>query len=146
MIVAFILALALPFGPFRTASAPVTRDAKAARSPAPPARPGSDPMRFAWLVYRHTLSSQDGARCAHAPTCSLYGLQAVRRHPLLGYGLAANRLWRDERSSPLRLLPMDLRGPMPRLYDPLDAGDFWLRGLDDVTAIDLVPPPSRQGR
>jgi hypothetical protein len=146
MLAACVLALALPFGPFRTAAAPVTRDARAARPLGPPSRPGSAPMRFAWLVYQATLSVQDGPRCAHAPTCSLYGLQAVRRHPLLGYPLAVNRLWRDERSSALRLLPIDLRGPVPRLYDPLDAADFWLRGVDDVVATEFAPPAPRQGK
>lgn len=131
------------FGPFRTAAAPVTREA---RDEVAPARrlPTSDPLWFAFLVYQRTLSAQDGPRCAHVPTCSLYGVQAVRRHPVLGFGLTVERLWRANRSSYLRPLPADFRLGRHRLFDPLDANDFWLRGIDDATQGELLPPTVRQ--
>jgi hypothetical protein len=132
-----------PFGPFRTAAAPVTRDAKV-EVRRPERLPTSDPYWFAFQVYRHTLSSQDGVRCAHSPTCSLYGVQAVRRHRVMGFFLAVDRLWRQGRSSELRPLPRQYGGEIVRYFDPLDASDFWLRGLEGSHAGELVPPVVRQ--
>lgn len=131
------------FGPFRSRAAPVTRDARALVPKAVPL-PSSDPFLFAFRVYQATLSSQDGVRCAHAPTCSLYGVQAVRRHRFLGFFLTVDRLWRQGRSSELRPLPRQFGGEMPRFYDPLDAADFWLRDLPDLKAPEYLPARSRQ--
>lgn len=136
-------AAAAPFGPFRTAAAPVTRDAKDAVT-RPERLPTGDPFWFAFQVYQSTLSSQDGPKCAHAPTCSLYGVQAVRRYRVLGFFLAVDRLWRTSRSSVLRPMPIQYGGAIPRLFDPLDANDFWLRGLDDRAAPRLLPERLRQ--
>lgn len=139
------LILAAAFGPFATPAAPVTRDARDESSRAAP-QPSSDPFAFPFRVYQLTLSSQDGPRCSHAPTCSLYGLQAVRRHPLLGFGLTADRLWRDGRSSALRSLPLHFDGRTWRHFDPVEADDFWLRGLDALSVGELRSPVPRQGR
>ena len=132
------------FGPFRADAAPVTRDARDA--PVPTLRlPGSDPLYFAFQVYQATLSATDGPRCAHAPTCSAYGVQAVRRHPVLGFAFTVDRLWRAGRSSDLR--PMPTFHPQPgltRYFDPLDASDFWLRGVRDDHAPEYLPTPVRQ--
>lgn len=131
------------FGPFRTAAAPVTSDARDPARRAQP-QPSSDPFAFAFRAYQATLSSQDGPRCAHSPTCSLYGLHAVRRHRVLGFFLTTDRIWRQDRSSVLRPLPRDWRGEMVRHYDPLDANDFWLRGIDARHVPELVPSRGRQ--
>lgn len=55
----------------------------------------------AWLLiglilsYRYTLSFFLGRRCRFAPTCSEYGLEAVRRHGALKGGrLAVRRILR----------------------------------------------------
>ncbi len=134
---------ALPFGPFRTQAAPVTRDARA-RVRARAHWTSDDPMRFALAVYEATLSATDGPRCIHRPTCALYGVEAVRRHPLLGFALTVDRLWRSARSSTLRPLPHLWIGKRLRFYDPLDANDFWLRGIPDWKMPELEPPRPRQ--
>lgn len=131
------------FGPFATKAAPVTVDAKDAVSK-PERLPSGDFYGFAFQVYQRTLSAQDGPRCAHAPTCSLYGVQAVRRHRVIGFFLTVERLWRAGRSSELRPLPKVYGGETTRLYDPLDANDFWLRDIPDLEAPLLLPKRSVQ--
>ena len=47
------------------------------------------------LVYRYSLASIMGQRCRFAPSCSEYGLEAVRRHGAVKGGwLAAKRVAR----------------------------------------------------
>ncbi len=57
------------------------------------------PMRAtAWVwfrTYQATLSRVDGATCRFRPTCSGFGMQAVREHGLLGVGMAFGRLHRS---------------------------------------------------
>lgn len=134
---------ATPWGPFRTERAPVTVDARAEVRKTP-ALPSADPMRFAFLVYQKTLSSQDGARCLHHPTCSLYGLQMVRRHRVLGFLMTPDRIWRGHRSSFLRAMPMTTVYETRRYYDPIDANDFFLRGIEAHQMPELLPPSPRQ--
>lgn len=136
-------ARAAEWGPYRTDAAPVTKDARA-EVRRKPSLPSSDPFWFAFQVYQATLSSQDGPRCAHYPTCSLYGVQAVRRHKVLGFGLTVDRLWRTVRSSELRPLPITRVGRLDRYWDPLDAADFWLRGIPHDHAPEYAPPAIRQ--
>lgn len=132
-----------PWGPFGSKRAPVTKESRVERR-AQEVLPSGDFLQFAFRVYQVTLSSQDGPRCFHSPTCSAYGLQAVRRHKLLGFGLTVDRLWRTIYSSALRPLPRVKVGDWERLHDPLDAGDFWLRGLADHHAPEYAPPRPRQ--
>lgn len=132
-----------PFGPFRTSRAPVTSDAREWKRPRE-VLPSANFYAFAFRVYQATISSQDGARCSHSPTCSLYGMQAVGRHGPVGFFLATDRLWRRDRSSALRPLPRSYVGLVPRLHDPLEAADFWLRGVEDHRAPEHRPPRPRQ--
>jgi hypothetical protein len=132
-----------PFGPFKTKAAPVTKDARVELR-LKEKLPNGDFLGFAFQVYQATLSSQDGPRCFHSPTCSGFGVQAVRRHKLLGFGLTVDRLWRAGRSSDLRPLPRIAGTESDRLYDPLDANDFWLRGIADHDAPEYAPPRPRQ--
>lgn len=144
VIVLALLALpvsAKPWGPFHTMRAPVTVDAMAAEPAKSPALPSADPMRFAFRVYQKTLSAQDGPRCLHHPTCSLYGLQMVRRHRVLGFFLTVDRIWRGHRSSALRPMRQTTVHDTRRYFDPVDANDFFLR---DVDAREVPPPRPRQ--
>lgn len=136
-------ALAEPFGPFRTKAAPVTSDARVAVRPSE-RLPSADPLWFAYRIYQETLSSQDGPRCGHYPTCSMYGVQMVRRRPVLGFFLTVDRLWRGDRSSRLRLLPTTYLHGVGRHYDPIDNADFWLRDIPSDRAPEYLPTRPRQ--
>ncbi len=47
------------------------------------------------LIYRYSLASIMGQRCRFAPSCSEYGLEAVKRHGAIRGGwLAAKRIAR----------------------------------------------------
>lgn len=134
---------ALPFGPFRTEAAPVTVDARAETRPRE-VLPSGDPMRFAFQVYQRTLSAQDGPRCGHHPTCSLYGLQMVRRRPVLGFFFTVDRMWRGHRSSWLRPMPLTTVHGVRRYFDPVEANDFFLRGIDAHRMPEVLPERPRQ--
>ena len=54
------------------------------------------PQRFLMLlilIYRYSLASIMGQRCRFAPSCSEYGLEAVRRHGAVKGGWLAARTW-----------------------------------------------------
>ena len=77
-----------PFGPFSTPAAPVTEEARAeqARGGSHGAQGNRGRGHFLYLGYRFyqkIVSPMDGARCAHAPTCSRFAYQAVRRRGFL---------------------------------------------------------------
>jgi hypothetical protein len=115
------------FGPFATAAAPLLHEgapaARAARTSTLAVSPFYLPFRF----YQSVLSPIDGPRCAHRPTCSLYAIQAMRKHPGLGAFLALDRLWRGSESSALRSLPVIEDAGGLHFLDPLEESDFWLR-------------------
>jgi len=47
------------------------------------------------LAYRYLVSPVIGPRCRYLPTCSEYGLEAIRRHgPLRGAWLTLRRICR----------------------------------------------------
>src|SRR5439155_4359388 len=99
-----VVAAALAFGPFETAAAPLTREAKFA-APRAPAAASSSHFELAYAFYQSVISPIDGPRCAHRPTCSRYALLAVRQEgPLLGMLLTIDRLMRGGDSSALRKL------------------------------------------
>lgn len=120
------LALAVPPPPFGNARHPVTREVRQVphvRS-APPV--GADFFQVSFLFYRHVVTPIDGPRCAHRPTCSAYAMQAVRRHGVVGFWLAYDRLLRGARSSSVRLLPVALERERIVYLDPLEESTFWL--------------------
>ena len=85
-------------------------------------------VTVAYRFYRRAVSSFDGARCGHHPTCSAYAVQAVRRWGLVrGAWLALQRITSPAgRSSALRSQPIVLRHGVPRYLDRLEDHDFWL--------------------
>lgn len=143
-------AVAAPFGPFGSPGHPVTADATCA--PRLPRIPGDEladlrsqptaatpsaraamprgrahPLRLAFAFYAATLTRIDGPRCAHAPVCSVYAMEAAERHGALGLFLGLDRLYRGHLDSPLRHLPRLRYGDgTVRLYDPLSFSDFFL--------------------
>ena len=118
-------ALAAPpgFGPFASPGHPVTRDVR----PVSRARtaPTETFFRVAFEFYRNVVSPIDGPTCAHRPTCSLYGLQAVRRHGVVGMWLTIDRLLRGHQSSIWRNLPRVTIDGRTVLVDPLEESTFW---------------------
>ena len=47
------------------------------------------------IVYQHTLSYFLGGHCRFTPTCSVYGLEAVKRHGVIkGWWMAVCRICR----------------------------------------------------
>jgi hypothetical protein len=124
---ALSLGLAIPFGPFPTAAAPVSADAIPREPLRDRGRSLDHPLDLAFEVYRLTLTTFDGPRCDHHPVCSVYALRAVRRDGFLGAFLAVDRTWRGSRSSALRRLPVVWIGEQVRFEDPLSESDFWFQ-------------------
>jgi hypothetical protein len=112
------------FGPFGSVGHPVTRDAVAAPARSRPAD-RSNTYEVAYLFYSGLISPTDGPRCIHRPTCSRYGLLAVRRHGVLGLLLTIDRLMRDDTSSALRRLPVIEDEGGTHFLDPLEESTFW---------------------
>ncbi|MCB9762253.1 MAG: membrane protein insertion efficiency factor YidD [Alphaproteobacteria bacterium] len=70
-------------------------------------------------------SPANGSSCAFYPTCSGYGLQAVKRNgPVLGAIMAAERINRNHDG--WRYTPCEVNG-RTYLYDPVSDNDFWMR-------------------
>lgn len=88
----------------------------------------SNPLYLAFLIYRDFISPADGARCQHYPTCSHYGVLAVRRHGLLGLAMTIDRLWQSGQPTTVRPYPVVRVLGHPRFYDPVEASEFWFMG------------------
>jgi hypothetical protein len=120
------------FGPWDLPHQPALKESVGGARLSPPRGdtiPNIETTGF-WVSFRFyqaVISPTDGPRCAHRPTCSMYAIQAMKKHPLLGAFMALDRLWRQEESSAIRLLPI-IWGPEDQVYfrDPLEASDFWL--------------------
>lgn len=98
----------------------------------PPPRAGAvswmaRPFDWALVLFQVLVSPGDGPRCGMFPTCSAYARGAVRKHgPLLGTFMAADRLMRDNGDA--RGYPLIERYGRLRLFDPVEANDFWWSG------------------
>ena len=120
------------FGPWDLPHQPALKESVGQARLAPPrglSIPNIETTGF-WVSFRFyqaVISPTDGPRCAHRPTCSMYAIQAMKKHPMLGAFMALDRLWRQGESSAIRLLPM-IWGPEDQVFyrDPLEASDFWL--------------------
>jgi len=81
-------------------------------------------------IYQEGISPVDGATCGFYPTCSGYGLQAVRRHGwLVGGAMAMERSMRYHAADDL--YPWIRVHGVWRLFDPLDANDFWFASAEE---------------
>jgi hypothetical protein len=121
-----------PAHPALAAVPPANRSPAAERPTrrSPPAGSAS-PFGLAFEVWSRLLTTIDGPRCAHRPTCSAYARRALARHGLpLGLWLAMGRLLRGAHSSPHRRLPL-VPGPGgPYLLDRLQDAACWRPGYD----------------
>ena len=69
--------------------------------------------------YRAAISPADGASCGFYPTCSLYGLQALKKKgPFLGAVMTAERILRDHDGK--GYAEIRVHGELRR-YDPVEA-------------------------
>ena len=113
------------FGPFSSPGSPVTAEVG---NPTRPAATGAEAetfLRLSYEFYTRVVSAIDGARCPHRPTCSRYGLLAVRRHGWWGMLLTLDRLQRGADSSALRRLRTGGDSDHLSLLDPLEESTFW---------------------
>lgn len=108
----------------------------------------SSPLLLASLGYQHIFTKLDGPRCAHLPTCSRFGAQAVARHGALGIVMTLDRLIQPNDSSALRHLPEVEGYGMVRVFDPVDDYELWRSErftgfLLPAAEVPLVLPPLR---
>ncbi|MBI1948693.1 MAG: membrane protein insertion efficiency factor YidD [Deltaproteobacteria bacterium] len=106
----------------------------------------ASPLFLFSLGYQHIFTKLDGPRCAHLPTCSRFGSQAVARHGALGILMTMDRLIQPNDSSAIRHLPEVEGYGMVRVFDPLEDYEFWkperFTGfLLPAAEVSLVLPP-----
>ncbi len=74
--------------------------------------------------FQKYISPVDGERCTMIPTCSHYGLQAIRKHgALLGFTMTADRIVHEYEEQ--RFVPSVWDGRAHRFLDPVENNDFW---------------------
>jgi len=95
-----------------------------------PTQVGSAGQRAAEELFRFFqkyISPVDGDRCPSYPTCSQYGLEAVRKHGLLvGFVMTFDRLIHE--SDEIRSAPLIRVYESHKYYDPVENNDFWWDG------------------
>ncbi len=115
-------------GPASSRRPPLAGRARKSYLPArAPESPGVGVSLFSGLLgfYRAVVSPVDGDRCVMAPTCSLYGHQAMAEYGvLLGVVLTADRLLHEADEIPR--VPKIREGGETYYYDPLEANTYWL--------------------
>ena len=75
-------------------------------------------------VFQKAISPTDGDRCPLYPSCSTYGVQAVRKHGfVLGTIMTTARLTHEMGET--RISPKIRVLGSYRFYDPLENNDFW---------------------
>lgn len=94
------------------------------KSPGSTISPGRQVAIGFFRFYQKYISPVDGERCPSYPTCSQYGLEAVRKHgALLGLVMTFDRLIHE--SDEVRSAPLIRVGDSVRCYDPVENNDFW---------------------
>jgi putative component of membrane protein insertase Oxa1/YidC/SpoIIIJ protein YidD len=83
------------------------------------------PVRWAIRFFQEVVSPVDGPSCDFTPSCSAYGLEAVRKHGVLGIPMATERIVRNHRpDNPIRYPLVEREGDLYYL-DPVESNDFW---------------------
>ena len=102
----------------------ISRRAVKEKGPGSMISPGRQVAIGIFQFYQKYISPVDGERCPSFPTCSQYGLQAVRMHgALLGVVMTFDRLLHE--SDEARIAPLIRVGDSVRCYDPVENNDFW---------------------
>ena len=85
---------------------------------------GSLPLIALVRVYQAYVSPVYGTRCPMSPSCSQYGIDAIRKHgPVIGIVMTSGRLMHeaDER----KIAPIRRSGERYLFLDPVENNDFW---------------------
>lgn len=83
-----------------------------------------DPLTILIKGFQEFISPVDGERCTMYPTCSAYGIRAIRKHgALMGFVLTADRIMREFDEH--RYAPLVRKHGVLRFYDPVESNDFW---------------------
>lgn len=95
--------------------------------------PGKTPsisLPALWLIrfFQKVVSPVDGPSCDFTPSCSRYGLEAIRRNGLLlGIPMTTERIVRNHHPDNPRRYPLVERDGGIYHLDPVEANDFWWR-------------------
>ena len=133
------------------ASAAFAADANSMRAPqsvvAPPRPPARTPapslatgvfdrlLRF----YQQVISEVDGARSNMYPTGSDYARRVIKKHGVaLGIVLTAERLLHEGNEK--QVSPRIRKYGIHRIYDPVEANDWWWRGSESWVYQPRVQP------
>ena len=123
-----MLALALSVGLALGQGIPTCRELDRADTPANDAakeRVGllANTVWFGLRIYQVAISPADGANCTFYPSCSSYGIRAVRHFgPVLGGCMTTARLLRDHRDP---TYPVGSAGRRLYHYNPPTEDDWW---------------------
>jgi len=99
---------------------PWQKEERQGRAPSAGERVAENLIRF----FINYISPVDGDRCPSYPTCSQYGLEAVRKHGVLaGFVMTCDRLIHE--SDEIRGAPLIKVHDSYRYYDPVENNDFW---------------------
>ena len=105
-----------------------------AEPPAPPDSAGSLPalvLDASLRFFQQVISPVDGARSTMYPTGSAYARQAIKKHgALLGVLLTTERLMHEGNEN--QVAPQIRKYGIWRVYDPVEANDWWWSGPDWV--------------
>lgn len=105
-----------------------------AKHPAPAVPAGSLPALVfdaSLALFQQVISPVDGARSTMYPTGSAYARQAIKKHgALLGVVLTIERLMHEGNEN--QVAPQIRKYGIWRVYDPVEANDWWWPGSDWV--------------
>ena len=105
-----------------------------AEPPATPVLAGSLPalvLDASLRFFQQVISPVDGARSTMYPTGSAYARQAIKKHgALLGVLLTTERLMHEGNEN--QVAPQIRKYGIWRVYDPVEANDWWWSGPDWV--------------
>lgn len=76
-------------------------------------------------VFRDHISAVDGDRCPSVPTCSVYSVQAFKKHGFFkGWMMTVDRLIHEGKEE-TAVSPLIYSNGKWRIYDPVKNNDFW---------------------
>ena len=85
---------------------------------------GQRTVQGAIRFFQEFISPVDGDRCPCYPTCSQYGIEAVKKHgALIGLVMTFDRLMHE--SDEIRQAPLVKIYGSYRYLDPVENNDFW---------------------